>query len=191
MKPCSKNRKPIAWLALDALDVRQAQELRAHLETCEGCRRYLVEISNVTQRLTAAEVKPDIRVSESFHQRVVGRLSAEKSGSAWATVAVQLRRTMLDWRVALPMVGATVVMIAVLSTFLRRPNVLLPAPSSVQLASAPNLTRDPQPTIANYQMVATQSLEDFDELLTRQGNRNLPLVPIYTASTFTRADASD
>ena len=35
MKPCSKNRKLIAWLALDALDVRQAQTLREHLATAK------------------------------------------------------------------------------------------------------------------------------------------------------------
>src|SRR5439155_25957510 len=59
MKPCSKNQKRIAWLALDALDVRQAHDLRAHLETCAGCRRYLVEISNMTRRLTEEENTQD------------------------------------------------------------------------------------------------------------------------------------
>ena len=53
MKPCAQNRKLIAWLASNALDARQTRQLQAHLETCEGCRRYLAEISNVTERLTA------------------------------------------------------------------------------------------------------------------------------------------
>jgi len=48
MKPCAQNRKLIVWLSLNVLDASQARQLRAHLETCEGCRRYLAEISNVT-----------------------------------------------------------------------------------------------------------------------------------------------
>lgn len=189
MKPCSHNRKPIAWLALDALDPRPAQALRAHLETCAGCRRYLEEISNVTQKLTAPEINSDLRASESFHQRLIARLRAEESRSAWATLVANLRAAMPNWRVALPMTGATVVVIAVLSTFLWRPRVLLPLPSSAPIVATANLEKDPAPTIANYQMVANQSLEKLDELLTRQGNKNLPPVPIYTASTFTRANA--
>ncbi len=189
MKPCSKNRKDIAWLALDALDPRQARNLRAHLETCAGCRRYQKEISDVTQKLIAPEIKPDIRASASFHQRVVGRLRAEESRSAWAVTVAKLREVLLNWRVALPMAGAAVVIIAVLSTFLWRPRVLLPLPSSATSAAAANFNNDPAPTIANYQLVANQSLEKLDELLNRQGNRNLPPVPIYTVATFARASA--
>ncbi len=58
MKPCSNHRKLIAWLAVDALDDPQTRSLRAHLETCEGCRRYLAEISNVAQKLSAAATPP-------------------------------------------------------------------------------------------------------------------------------------
>ena len=191
MKPCSKNRKHIGWLALDALDVRQTEDLRAHLETCAGCHRYLEEISNVTQKLTAAELKTDIRASESFHQKVVHRLRAEKSVDVWETVVAHLRGTMLNWRVALPVVGAAVVVIAVMSTFLWRPNVPLPAPSRATIASAPNINSDLPPTIANYLMVANQSLEKLDELLTRQGNRNPSPARIYTASTLAPENASD
>src|SRR6266496_2572549 len=107
MRPCSKNRRRIAWLALDALDIRQVQDLRAHLETCAGCRRYLEEISNVTQSLIAAQITPDGRASDSFHQRVVSALSPEKT--EWETLMAHLRGALLNWRVALPVVGATVV----------------------------------------------------------------------------------
>src|SRR3989441_4718283 len=120
MKPCSKNRKRIAWLALDALDVRQARDLRVHLETCAGCRRYLEEISNVTQRLIAAETRPDIQASESFHQSVVGALGAEETG--WQTLVAHLRGTLLNWRMALTVVGATVLVIAALTAIVWRPD---------------------------------------------------------------------
>ncbi len=191
MKACSKNRKPLAWLALDALDVRQAQDLRVHLETCEGCRRYLEEISNVAQRLGAAETGPDIQPSESFHQRVVRAVRAEETGSIWETLVAHLRGTLLNWRVALPVIGAAVLVIAALSVLLRHPGVPSDTHSSAQARLAPDLKWDPPPTIAHYTMVANQSLEKLDELLTRQGNRNPPPTRVYTASTLLRAIASD
>jgi len=191
MRPCSKNRKRIAWLALDALDVQEAKDLRAHLETCEGCRRYLEEISNLTERLIAAETEPDLQPSESFHQRVVGRLRAEESGSFSETVVAPLRAMLLNWRVVLPVIGATAVVIAAWSVFERRPGVPLPAPTGAQAVLTPKVKHDLDPTISNYQMVANRSLEELDELLTRQGNRNPPPTPLYTASTLPRANESD
>jgi len=86
MKPCNKNRKLIAWLALDELEDRRARELRAHLENCAGCRGYLKEISNVTEKLATAQAESDVQATESFHQRVVGALRATASdngGRLW------------------------------------------------------------------------------------------------------------
>ncbi len=86
MKPCSRNRKLIAWLALDALEAEQARNLRAHLETCEACRCYLEEVSAVRARLAAAEPRMDIQASEAFHQKVLRRLRAEESEPVWEAV---------------------------------------------------------------------------------------------------------
>ena len=191
MKPCSKRRKFIAWLALDALDGQEARDLRAHLETCEGCRRYLEEITNVTERLNAAETEPDIHPSVSFHQRVVGRLRAEGSGSFSETVVARLQAMLLNWRVVLPVIGATAVVIAAFSVFEPRPDVPSSAPTAAQAVQKPGAKSDLDPTISNYQMVANRSLEELDELLTRQGNRNPPPTPLYTASTLPRATVSD
>jgi hypothetical protein len=193
MKPCSNNRKLIAWLAVDALDARQEPELRAHLETREGCRRYLREISTVTEKLAAAEIRSDIKTSETFHQKVAGALRAEETDSIWKTVVAQFQATVLNWRVALPVIGATVVVvvIAALSVYQRPPGVLLPAPTRAQAVLAPSVKRDLDPTISNYQMVANRSLEKLDELLTRQGHRNPSPTPLYTASTLARANGLD
>ena len=191
MKPCSSHRKPIAWLALDALDVQEARNLRAHLETCEGCRRYLEEISNVTERLIAVEAAPDIQASESFHQQVVGRLRAEKSGAFSEAALPRLRATLVNWRVVLPVIGATAVVIAAWSVFGPPPGVPSPARTGAQAMLTPNITNELDPTISNYRMVANRSLEELDELLTRQGNRNRPPTPLYTASILPRANASD
>ena len=191
MKPCSKNRKRITWLALDALDVQQARDLRVHLEACEGCRRYLAEISGVTEKLNAGETEAGIQASESFHQRVVGALRSEETASAWETLMAYLAGRLLHGRVAWPVIGAAVVVIAALSLFVQRPGNPLPAPTVAQPVLKPNVKRELDPTFSNYLMVANRSLEELDELLTRQGNRNPPQIPIYTASTLPRANAPD
>src|SRR6185369_9646094 len=112
MKPCSKNRKPIAWLAVGALDARQERSLRAHIETCEGCRSYLEEISTITQKLAAPEIRTDIQTSESFHQKVVGVLRPKEPASAWPNWLVPLHGVQLNWRVAVPAIGAAALLIA-------------------------------------------------------------------------------
>jgi len=191
MKPCSSNRKLIAWLAVDALDDRQTRSLRAHLETCEGCRRYLAEISNVAQKLSAAATPPDIQAAESFHQRVLGALRAEETASTRENLLARLRATLLTWRVVLPTVGATALAIVALSLVARRPAVPVPAPTVAQAVLTPNAKRNLDPTISNYRTVANRSLEQLDELLLRQGNRNPSPTPLYTASSLSEANASD
>jgi len=191
MKPCSRNRKPLAWLALRELDARTATALRAHLETCEGCRRYLAELSTVTEKLASAEVTPDIQASESFHRRVVTRLRAEQSGSVWQTLSAPLIAAWLHWRVALPVVGAAALVIALLSILARQPAAPPPAATVVQAVLPPDIKSDLPPTIANYQRIASRSLDQLDELLTMQGRRNPSPTPIYTASLFAPAHVSD
>jgi len=191
MKPCATHRKFIAWLALDALDVQETRDLRAHLETCEGCRRYLDEISNVTETLIAAESGPDTQASESFHQRLLGRLRAEKSASILEAALPGLRAMLRHWRVVLPVVGATAVLFAAFSVFAPHPAVPSPAPIEAQATLTPLVRSDLDPTLSCYQRVANRSLEELDELLTRQGNRNPPPTPLYTAATLPRANVSD
>jgi len=191
MKPCSTHRKLIAWLALDALDAPKARDLRAHLETCEGCRRYLEEISNVTARLIAAETEPDIHASEAFHQGVVRRFREEQAGSFLEIAVARLRAMPLNWRVILPVIGAAAVVIAAWSLFGPRLRGPSPAPTGVQAVLASKAEPDVSPTISNYQRIANRSLDELDELLTRQGNRNPSPTPFYTASTLTRANSSE
>jgi anti-sigma factor RsiW len=183
MKPCAKNRKLISWLALDALDARQSEGLRAHLETCEGCRNYQQEVLNAIARVTAPEIRPDIQASESFHQRIVAALRPQESGSVWESLAAHFRGIASYWRVALPLIGAAAAVIAIAFVFLGRSGAPAHMLSRTQTVSAPTYRSDLPPTIANYQMVANQSLEELDELLTRQGTRNLPPTRAYTAAS--------
>jgi hypothetical protein len=41
-----------------------------------------------------------------------------------------------------------------------------------------------EPSISNYQVVANRSFEKLDQLLTTQGTKTAPSLPIYTASTL-------
>ena len=186
MKPCFSKRKFIAWLAVGELDERRAQDLCAHMETCDGCRRYLQDISAVGERLAAAEPASEIEASGSFHQRLVGKLRAEQPESAWEILASRL-----NWRVALPAMGAAALVILMLSLWPRQPGVPPLARVSrpaVTPVAAPN---DLSPTVANYQRVAARSLDELDELLTRQARQTLAAAPIYTASIFALANVPD
>jgi hypothetical protein len=187
MKPCSRRRKRIAWLALGALDAREATDLRAHLQTCAGCRHYLEQISNVANRLSAVKPEPDIRTSETFHRALIGRLRAEESGEVSEIVAARLRPLVLNWRVVLPVIGAAAVVFAALSLVAHRRDVSLPAPAPSYTASKTKDALDP--TVSNYQMVANRSLDELDELLARQGNRNPPSPALLTATPLSRANA--
>ena len=190
MKPCAPNRKLIVWLTLNALDARQTRQLRTHLETCEGCRRYLAEISNVTERLAEEKAEPDIQASEIFHQTVAGKLRAAKPDSPGEILAAYFRGSLLNWRVAGPAIAAMVV-VGVTVAVWRQPPVVASSPkAAIQTTLASGADNDPAPTIANYQRVANQSLDQLDALLTRQGNRALPSMPIYTASTLALAKQS-
>ena len=187
MRPCARNQKALAWLALGELDARTATALRAQLEGCDGCRRYFTEISGVTEKLASTEVPADIGVSESFHRRVVARLGAEESGSIRQALAAPFMALRLNWRVALPVSAAAAVAIVLLVTLVRQPTSSQPTPHMVEATPPSDLKSDLPPTVANYQRIASRSLDDLDELLTLQSRRNPPAIPSYTASFFASA----
>jgi hypothetical protein len=96
----------------------------------------------------------------------------------------------LNWRVALPAIAALVVIGITFATWRQPPVVPSPRIASTQTMLVSDADNDLAPTIANYQRVANQSLDKLDALLTRQGNRPLPPMPIYTASTLGLAQES-
>lgn len=191
MKPCSKNRKLIAWLAMGALNAEPARQLRIHLETCAGCRRYLDEISTVKGNLATVEIAPDLQASAAFHRKWVGAINSVQQASTWEAAVAHLRGNLQNWRVALPALGAIALVILTLAMLMQKPHGPSPAQASVSTVSPPKPKAELSPTLSNYQMAANQSLEVLDELLTRQGTRGLPRVPIYTASTLAAANAVD
>lgn len=177
MKPCSKNRKLIAWLAVDALDAKQATALREHFTQCKGCRGYWAEISNVTQGLKAAPSASDLEASDSFYRRVAERLKAVEPSSVLGDLAMSFRESLLNWRVAVPAAAVMIIAIIVLVAPPRTPTVSVSTPGTVQATLSSKSGNDLSPTLANYQMIANQSLDKLDELLIQHGSKPLPPAP--------------
>ncbi|HMC28182.1 MAG TPA: zf-HC2 domain-containing protein [Verrucomicrobiae bacterium] len=185
MKPCSNNRKQLALLAADALNGNEQHELRAHIQTCDGCRAYLREISNVTQKLGVVETRSQIETSEAFHQRVVRSLKAQETAST-STFVDQLREALLNWRIASPLAAAVFIVAFVLFT---RSSTVAPPP--LVQAQPLNVKTDLDPTISNYHMIANRSLDKFDELLNHQASRHPSPTPVYTASGLIAVSAAE
>jgi hypothetical protein len=190
MKACWKNRQLIAWLALDALDAARAPALCEHLAHCEGCRRYWEEMSRVAQGLASAARDSHLEASEVFHHKVAERLQAVQSGSVREKLAQWLGGWRLNWQAALPAMAVLGIALFAMIAPRHHRAVSLPAQATVQVVSSASSASDLAPTLANYQIVADQSLEKLSELLTRQGNKRLPSAPLYTASSLELANAS-
>jgi len=93
----------------------------------------------------------------------------------------------LNWRVALPAAAALVIALLAIVAASHHSAPSRPASHMDQPASSSG--SDLAPTIANYRIIAGESLQKLDELLTRQGNKPLPPAPIYTASGLVLVNA--
>ena len=190
MNSCSQNRKRIAWMIAGALDISETGEIRAHLETCEECRRYSEEISRITALLTV-EPQPTLRTSQAFHERVMLALRKEHKPSVWETVAGWLRDHAGNLRVALPLAATVGLAVTALLVLWERGHRTFPPEKQMENSSTPGLNTDLEPTLSHYQTVANQSLEKFDELLSAQANKNLSTGPILRTSPLARSDVLD
>ncbi len=199
MKPCFFKRKRIAWLAIDALEPRQATELSSHLETCEGCRQYLREIYAVTRSLKTGQLATEAElVIPSKHHKLAGVLHPLRMPSPWETLFAPLPGRGANWKAVLAALGSIAVIVLILSVTSRhagappatpplRSGIVRPDPAAV----APTFNPDLSPTVANYLLVANRSLDQFDDLLTKQAHRPPPSTAVYTASMLAMVNASD
>jgi len=192
MKSCRKNRKPIVWLAMNALDAAQAEVLRDHLRRCEGCRQYLEEISMVKHNLGGGHSIPEIEAPESLHKRIVLALRASQPKRPQTSALEFFQRMDLRWRAAVAALALVALSTIVLSN-LHHAGDRFSAPTTPQHAQGPATPQPAQavnsdskvdlpPTIANYRAVANQSLDELDELLTRQGKKPIPTPPAIRAT---------
>ena len=148
----------------------------------------------MTRALKEAQTRTELDASESFHRKVARAIRAQESWSLREAVAAPFRGTPLKWRATLPVLGAmalAMVVLSVLVSRVRTGSIPSPATSPARGVSASGLNSELPPTLANYRLVANRSLENLDELLTRQANRKRSPVPIYRASTFALADLAD
>jgi len=82
-------------LAVDALDRRDAEELTAHLQECEQCRRDLAAYQSLAGALRVEPVEPDRSGLESLREQFRARLESDRP-QAGSGLASSLRRA--RWR---------------------------------------------------------------------------------------------
>jgi len=165
MNVCANNRQKLALLAIDALEAPEAEELRAHVAACSGCRDYLREITHVAEKIHAAE-SPEVELNPFLHRRVRNRLLERQP------------RAVFPWKLLIPAMAA---MAFVLFVFPREQKNLPIAirPETTPVPSVAATSNDS--TVLNYQTVANKSFDALDALLNRQGDAALPSAPVYRA----------
>jgi hypothetical protein len=195
MKPCFGKRKELALLAIGggSLDDGRENALRAHLESCDGCRGYLAEISGVAGKLSAVESASEIRASDDFHRKTLAAIEMSAMDKA-PSFGVELLR-LVNWRLALPAVAILTIILLVLSPNKQQPRPLAsvippPLPHSAPPSNSPRRA-DLAPTFGSYELVASESLEKLDDLITLQATRSAPSAPAIAATLFPRSDLSD
>ncbi len=192
MKPCWKNRKLIAWLALGALEQERAHKLRAHLETCDRCHRRFEELANLSEKLRAAGFAPEAQTPASFHRRLVNALREQGAPSRQQMLLTPLQEKLLNWRAAFAACVVVAAGVVVWSSVVRHPGPLpLSSPKPPRLTSTTKVQQEPPPpTIANYRLAANRSLDDLDDLLTKQARACSSAAPLYKVSTLVVATSS-
>jgi len=191
MKPCAKNRKTLSWLAIEAAGADEARELRAHMETCAGCRNYFAEVSALAGRFDAFKGTSEIEATERFHRGLVRRIEAEARPGVWAAVSEWVRPGALNWRVALPIAGVMAVMVALLITSAQRSERPPVASVTQPIATAKMPVKEVAPTFGNYRMLANRSLDALDQELTREAQASLAGASTYTVSSMAQVIATD
>jgi hypothetical protein len=190
MTPCFGNRKQLALLAIGGLNSGRENTLRAHLEACPGCRAYLAEISRVAVKLRAIEPTSEIRASHDFHRKTLAVIEAGEKKSEGQLFRLELSH-LLNWRLALPAAAILAISLAVLPPNKQRPVASVVLPPLPRSGPPANRQAEFEPTVGRYELVANESLDKLDELITLQAKRSAPSAPVITASLFPRSEISD
>lgn len=165
---------------MHALDEPHAAKLHRHLDHCQACHRYhqeLVSVAASVQSLQVLTEAPARRFSAEF------RLAAADSKHPNFRRVAARYVPRWSWRFALPVVVATIALVVSIVSVLQRHAV--PETQTVPQFDFPSVSRfsaDLAPTLANYQAVANGSLEDLDQLLTRQSAKPVPAPRPFTAA---------
>lgn len=187
MKPCRHNRKRIVWLQLNALGQDEATDLRTHLQTCAGCREYHREISRVNDYLSSLQSTVTLENTLTAPAPRPRRLNPGRTGFSPATSFVQNLLPRLAWPALASVLLATVI-IVVVTHHPAAPSV--PA-HQTNIITAQEPVANVLPTLGNYRAVANQSLDQLDDLLSRQSTRPIPPPPAFSPVTFALLKVGD
>ena len=165
MKVCPEYRELILQQALGALAADATHRLRAHLESCAGCREFAARATSLcdTVTKTAAQL-PAPAPPPAFHARLAQRIHADAEQR-------QLARSsrVAEW-FTLPRIGfAAACGVVLMGAVMLVNRGQRPDPA---ITSAPStLTDDAPPTLLAYQRAFNESFEQFDALTLRDDNR--------------------
>ncbi|HKS38403.1 MAG TPA: hypothetical protein VJW76_14515 [Verrucomicrobiae bacterium] len=187
MNPCSRYKKQIALLATKSLSANEARQVREHLHQCGRCQEYWNDVSRLCgDHFDLAASLPTMEVDERFHQRLVGRITANeraRKGPPSVVTTFLGAITLFRWKVVFA--SSTVVAMVGLLTFLvSRPKVESPVVHSDLPPVSPAVAKEatPPPTLMAYRLVASRSFEELDARLAVDADRLLPATPLMTAS---------
>ena len=189
MTPCPKNKRSIAWMAAGVLETADAERLRAHLETCPGCRRYWESMSALSERLNSAQL-PSAELTESFHRRIARKIQEHEKAAPFFISAVQAlwsERRLAAISLGIALAIATLVW---LQSFYRDQDRASPQVSIKKIGELPTEAALP-PTLGSYHRAADVSLENFDALLAKQITPKSSTVETFTVSSLLAGSFED
>lgn len=164
MKPCAKNREPIALLAMRNLPGGEAGKLRAHLAECPGCAAHAEELARFCGPHAADPTLGEANPSPDFHRKLSARIRGEADARA-TPGPTNGGAGIAFWRIPL----AAAAMVAAMIFFLP-PAPMDPKPDAPGSAARPTSAgkRLPSPRLANYYAAIHRSPEALDLFLSSQ-----------------------
>ena len=187
MRKCRDKQKNLALLAVNALGREESGPLREHLDCCQECQAYFLEIKAVTTRIEEREAQLHSEAPchswDGFHQRLMKRIIKGERISPPERMLAWVRGVFMEHRVGFAVGALALVLLALwVSQMPPRPTRHSTVATQTR-AEGEKIPKDVEPSASNYQWVASRSLEQLDELLTRQANQAGNQDVIYRAGS--------
>lgn len=188
MKPCHKYRKSIALLAMNALDEQPTATLNSHFGHCQACQRYYQELRSVAASVNSLPALVEASASASGFEFRAPVFAPARRNFRRILVTPVPRRT---WLFALPALSTIAVVIVLVVVLHWHPVPQTRSAHQVASPSVSSFSPDLAPTVANYQAVLNESLDDFDQLLTLQCAKPIPTPVPFTAGELALAKSGE
>lgn len=183
MNACDGYKMDLSLLATGGLHEKEALRVRAHMESCPGCKGYFGQISSLAAELkSAGALVPEVEVPPRFHGELMRRINSEVPPGLLADLFAILRQRLLRWRFATPAL-VTFVLMALLFWVARGNRT---APSSRRIPAI-STAAQLAPTFGAYHNLAENSWDALDRELTREA-ADAPTAPgVLTAASISPA----